>query len=43
MTRAADHVCGLVGAPDARCTSARERVKNAAARVHAACSACAGG
>lgn len=41
MERAADHLCGLAGSADNRCTSARERVKNASARVHAACPACA--
>jgi hypothetical protein len=40
MTRAADHVCALAGAADARCSSARDRVKNAAARVHASCPVC---
>ena len=42
MERAATHLCGLAGAADNRCTSARERVKNATARVQAACPACAG-
>ena len=42
MERAADHLCTLAGAADARCTDARERVKNATARVHAACPACGG-
>lgn len=40
MERAADHLCGLAGAGDNRCQSARDRVKNATARVHAACPAC---
>jgi hypothetical protein len=42
MQRAAEHVCSIAGAGDARCKSAEERVKSAAARVHAACPACAG-
>jgi hypothetical protein len=41
MERSADHLCGLTGAGDDRCASARERVKNALARVQAACPACA--
>ncbi|MFT3764423.1 MAG: hypothetical protein QM820_02730 [Minicystis sp.] len=41
MERATDHLCGLAGAADGRCTSARDRVKTATARVHAACPACA--
>lgn len=41
MERAADHLCGLAGSADNRCASARERVKSATARVHAACPACA--
>jgi hypothetical protein len=40
MTRAADHVCALAGAADARCSNARDRVKNAAARVHSSCPVC---
>jgi len=40
MERAADHLCGITGATDDRCTGARTRVKNASARVHAACPAC---
>lgn len=42
MERAADHLCGLAGASDGRCTSARDRVKHASARVQAACPACSG-
>jgi len=41
MERSADHLCNLTGAADNRCASARERVKNASARVSAACPACA--
>jgi hypothetical protein len=41
MERAAEHLCTLAGAADGRCTSARERVKNATTRVRAACPACA--
>jgi hypothetical protein len=41
MERAADHLCGLAGDEDARCQGARTRVKDAGARVHAACPACA--
>jgi hypothetical protein len=41
MERATDHLCGLAGAADGRCASARERVRNALARVQAACPACA--
>jgi hypothetical protein len=40
MERATDHLCGLTGESDARCASARGRVKTAASRVHAACSGC---
>jgi hypothetical protein len=40
MERAADHLCGLAGPADARCTGARVRVQSATARVHAACPAC---
>lgn len=40
MKRAAEHVCELAGAGDARCGAARDRVKNASARVHASCPAC---
>jgi hypothetical protein len=40
MERATDHLCTLAGADDIRCTSARDRVKNATARVRAACPAC---
>ena len=40
MVRAADRLCGLTGEGDGQCASARARVKNAAARVHAACPAC---
>jgi hypothetical protein len=42
MERAAEHLCGLAGAEDARCTGARARVQSASARVHAACPACRG-
>jgi hypothetical protein len=42
MARAADHLCSLAGAGDARCTSARTRVTAASARVHASCPACGG-
>src|SRR5689334_9469413 len=41
MERAADHLCGLAGASDARCEGARTRVKNATARVKASCPSCA--
>ena len=41
MERAADHLCGLAGDDDTRCKGARVRVKDAGARVHAACPACA--
>ncbi len=37
MERAAEHLCGITGAADDRCTGARTRVKNASARVHAVC------
>jgi hypothetical protein len=40
MERATDHLCGLTGAEDGRCASARARAKGAAARVHAACPVC---
>jgi hypothetical protein len=40
MARAADHLCGLAGATDSRCTGARERLKNASTRVHASCPGC---
>lgn len=40
MERAAGHVCSLAGAADDRCARARDRVKSASARVHAACPAC---
>ena len=43
MERAASHLCSLAGDTDARCEGARTRVKNAGARVHAECPACAGG
>jgi hypothetical protein len=42
MERAADHLCTLAGAGDARCTDARARVESASKRVRAACPACAG-
>jgi hypothetical protein len=42
MQRAAEHVCSIAGAEDARCKGAEERVKGASARVHAACPACGG-
>jgi hypothetical protein len=42
MERATDHLCGLAGADDARCTAAQARVKNAGARVRAACPVCGG-
>jgi hypothetical protein len=41
MERATTHLCGLAGDADALCEGARARVKNASARVHAACPACA--
>lgn len=37
MERAAGHLCGLSGDSDPTCTSARERVKAASARVAARC------
>jgi hypothetical protein len=40
MRRATDHLCGLAGDADARCESARERVRSAGERVQAACPAC---
>lgn len=40
MTRAAEHLCGLTGEGDARCTSARSRVKTAGDRVRGACPSC---
>jgi hypothetical protein len=43
MERATSHLCSLAGDADARCEGARARVKNAGARVHAECPACAGG
>lgn len=41
MNRAADHLCGLAGESDARCSDARTRVKSASDRVQAQCPACA--
>jgi len=41
MERATEHLCGLAGAGNKRCQSARERVKSASSRVQAACPACA--
>ena len=41
MERAAQHLCDLAGASDGRCANARDRVKNAASRVQAACPGCA--
>ncbi|MBK8257650.1 MAG: hypothetical protein IPK82_33890 [Polyangiaceae bacterium] len=38
MERAANHLCGLAGESDSMCTNARDRVKNASARVSASCS-----
>jgi hypothetical protein len=40
MRRATDHLCGLAGDADPRCSGARERVQRAGERVHSACSAC---
>ncbi len=40
MTRAAEHLCGLTGEGDARCTNARSRVKTAGDRVRGACPSC---
>jgi hypothetical protein len=42
MERAADHLCTLAGAGDARCADARARVKGATARVRTTCPACGG-
>ncbi len=42
MERATEHLCGLTGADDARCTAARTRVQGASARVRAACPVCSG-
>lgn len=42
MERATEHLCGLAGADDERCTAAQARVKNAGARVRAACPVCGG-
>lgn len=42
MQRATEHLCSLAGADDARCTSARDRVTGASARVHMVCPACGG-
>ena len=42
MERAMTHLCTLAGDADTRCEGARSRVKNAFARVHAECPACAG-
>jgi hypothetical protein len=42
MARAAEHLCALAGGDDGRCTNARTRVKDATARVTAACPACRG-
>jgi hypothetical protein len=42
MERATEHLCDLAGAGDARCTTARTRVKNASLRVRAACPICSG-
>ena len=40
MTRAAEHLCGLAGEDDGRCSGARSRVKNATDRVQSQCPAC---
>jgi predicted RNA-binding Zn-ribbon protein involved in translation (DUF1610 family) len=42
MERATEHLCALAGADDVRCTSARDRVKGASARVRAVCPVCGG-
>ncbi len=41
MERAAEHLCDLSGSDNARCDSARSRVKNATERVYAQCPSCA--
>lgn len=41
MRRAADHLCGLAGEQDGRCTSARGRVRGADAEVRQTCPQCA--
>jgi hypothetical protein len=40
MRRAVEHLCGLTGEGDARCASARERVRSADERVRAICPRC---
>ena len=37
MQRATDHLCGLAGDSDARCTGARDRVRGARERVTSSC------
>jgi hypothetical protein len=40
MERAVEHLCGLAGASDSRCESARTRARTAAERVRSGCPAC---
>ncbi len=40
MERAVEHLCGLAGAGDARCESARTRARTAAERVRSGCPTC---
>ena len=40
MQRATDHLCGLSGEGDPRCTGARDRVRSATDRVRASCPPC---
>lgn len=40
MERATDHLCGLAGDADERCTGARGRVERARERVAASCPTC---
>lgn len=41
MRRAAEHLCGLAGEQDGRCSAARDRVRGADERVRTACPRCA--
>lgn len=40
MRRATDHLCGLTGEGDTRCSGARERVSRASERVRSGCPSC---
>jgi hypothetical protein len=41
MRRASEHLCGLTGDTDARCSDARSRLERAEGRVRASCPVCA--